>query len=347
MKDESLDDVLCNIEPETNDKEQSRPVEPSPEDDQFNQKISIDFELPEEEFLSAGKNTARGDESSSGKLSNSKNSADIKTAGQKKDGDRSMANISPGISTPAVKFTVKGTRTWNTREPYIISINNDRLKENYDDLAETIYFVDSPENESSIQGKIKLSLLRNISGDSKELVSKYKEFLYRLIINFINEISHSFPLKDEKQKLFIYHTGAYTLYRILIASLQSLKIGHCYKRIQDNRVTRFFPSEYIKVAVLNWYEDNINIFNLPFDGIHEFNDLKRIVTSEYYYELEKYNKKMDELVIKLNLSTDKKFNREEYMKNKWDEWFGSTNIVIYNRFIERTIFKFSERHIHR
>lgn len=357
MNDESLDDFLFNIESDKKEKIESKPVESSAEDSKFEENIAIDLDDDGIEIIAADDmdQPAPREEITEKKMSgggiNDATPQGIdasRYSDQKKKYGITAGDTSIGASAiPSVKFTARGTRTWNIREPYIINIIGDKLKENHDDLAESIYFVDSQENESSIQGKIKIALLRNISGDMKELPSKYKEFIYRHIIKITEELVSKYGIKGERQKLFIYHTGVYTIYRMLTGNLQTLKIGYCYKRLPDNRVTKFFPLEYIKVSVLNWFEDNINIFNLPFDGIHEFNELKRLVTGNYYCELEKYNKKMDETILKLKLTADKKFNREEYLRNKLDEWFGPVNIIIYNRFIERTIFKYSDRHVHR
>ena len=345
MKDKTIDELLRNIEPDINEKKQTLSDDNIPEDSQFNEDITID--LDPFDIVADAEKDKRSSSDEINKLDPVKKNISFSKLDKPATADKIIGEPVPGTVAQPVKFTVKGNRTWNIREPYIININDDRLKQNYDDLSETIYFVDSPENETSIQGKIKLSLLRNISGASKELILRYKEYIYRSVIHITDELTDIYSFKGDKKKLFLYHTGVLTIYRIIIGHFQNFKIGQCYKRLPDKKVTKFHPSEYIKAALLNWYEDNINIFNLPFDGIHEFNDFKRIVTGKYYFELEKYNKHIDETIIKLKLNTDKKFNREEYARNMWDEWFGTMNIITYNRFIERTIFKFSDRHIHR
>lgn len=346
MREDDLDDVLSNIEPEDTKRRESF-KEDLFSDPELNKEIEIDLESEAEgEEIKAGEDT----EAKSGKnIESETGTASIK---DKTENDEATAQQGENIEeTPAserlplsVKFTVRGNRTWNTREPYIIKIDNHKLKQNYDELNSTIYFVESPESETSVQGKIKLSLLKNITGERGEIISRYQEFVYKALFLLVREFGESFNLNGDKLSLFIYHTGVYTVYRMLLNNFQSFKIGFCYQRSAEKKVTRNFPAEFIKVAVLNWFEDNINIYDLPFDGIHEYNEIKRLVTARYYSELEKYNKKLDELILENKLNHDKKFSREEFFRSKWDEWFGVNNIILYNRFIERTIFKISERH---
>ncbi len=253
--------------------------------------------------------------------------------------DQSPKKTSPKEEPITIRFTVKGNRSWNTREPYTINIDSAKLRKNYDDLKISFHFIEKTDSDASSPGKIKIAMLQNIRGGGRNLTDRYKEFIYKTISLQVQEFSKIYGLKGDDLNLFIYHSGVLTFYRILFSSFHRLKIGTCYKRLSGNRIVKHFPDEYIKEMTLNWFEDNINIYNIPYNGIHEYNEAKRIVTSHYHSEVDKYNKKLDEIIIRLKLNLEKKFHREEYFRSKWDEWFGGANILVYNRFIERTIFK--------
>lgn len=352
MRDPSLDEVLYNIGSEIKKSGKQHYDDDISSDPQDDEEITIDLgPLNDDDSKTEEELSPDLEKDSSGGIAPDRDlhgkAAIAPQAGHTKNDNKITGSELTGTMPQSVRFAVKGSKSWNTREPYIISINDVKLKENFEDLNVTIYFNEDLENELSLQGKIKLALMRNITGDRTEVLTRYKEFIFKSIILLIKDFQDIYNLQGDKFNLFIYHAGVYTVYRILINHLQNLKIGYCYKKIGKSKVTKFLPLEYLKVAALNWFEDNINICSIPFDGIHEYNELKRAVTGKYYAELEKINKKTDEIIARQKLNADKKFNRDDYLRSKWDELFGPANIIIYNRFIERTIFKFSERLAHR
>jgi hypothetical protein len=239
---------------------------------------------------------------------------------------------------PKVNFIIRGTRTWNTREPYVIQIDKEKLKIDYKDLLRTFFLVRGGEKEQNIQGEMRRSMFKFVRDPGKNIIQEYTEYISDKLFGLTAELGNYFGFQKEQLHLFIYHLGALTLYKIIILTFQAAKIGYCFKLLPDNNVVKYIPLEFVKEVILKWHNENINSSELVYDGIIEYNELKRQVSRRYTSEYEKYNSKLDDLLAKSNANISLS-DREQIFKSKWDDWFGKTNIAIYNRFLERTIFK--------
>ena len=117
------------------------------------------------------------------------------------------------------------------------------------------------------------------------------------------------------------------------------RIGLCFKYLPGNKVVRYIPAEYVKERILDWYEANINTLDIDFDKVQYFDEIRRTVLMKYNTELANNGRQLDEMISKLKLTENPQFNRQEFFKSKWNQWFGATRIPVYNRFIEKSIFK--------
>ncbi|HON78640.1 MAG TPA: hypothetical protein PK544_09140 [Spirochaetota bacterium] len=241
-------------------------------------------------------------------------------------------------SVSAVKFTVKGTRTWNTKEPYVVSLDNEKLQVETQDITQSFFFIDQPNNDDVIQGEIKRGMLKYLRDNSQNIQQGYCDFLAKQISLKTGEIADFFGFSDDRN-LFIYHCGPFTVFRVLYSDFLLLKTGYCFKYLSGNRVSRFLPQEFIKEKVLEWFENNINMFDLPFDSISRYEDMRKAVTKRYYAEVDSNNNRLHEMIKKLHLDANPKFDRDDFFRSKWNEWFGAAQIQVYNRFVERTLFK--------
>ena len=248
------------------------------------------------------------------------------------DGASEAGNIS------TVNFTVKGTRTWNTKEPYVVSLDHAKLQLETQDILQSFFFIDQPNNDDIIQGEIKRGMLKYLRDNSQNIQRGYCDFLAKQISLKTGEVSDFFGFSDDRN-LFIYHCGPFTVFRILYNEFTAMKTGYCFKYLSGNRVSRFLPQEFIKEKVLEWYENNINMFDLPFDSISRFEDMRKVISKRYYAEVDNNNNRLHEMVKKLHLDANPKFDRDDFFRSKWNEWFGAANIQVYNRFVERTLFK--------
>lgn len=237
-----------------------------------------------------------------------------------------------------VAFTVRGTRPWNTKEPYVIRLNADRLCKEREDLLESFYFIQRPVDEKFLEGEVKRNMLVYLRDRSLNILDAYGEFILKTVFIKLQEIVSFFGAEDI-MTLFAYHMGPYTAYQVLADAFASGGTGFCYKYASGNRVLRHLPSEFVKGKVLEWFEHNVNVFDLPFDGIQEYENIRKMVSKKYFASVDESYKKLDELVAQSRAARDPKFDKQALFKSYWKEWFGASNIIVYNRFLEKTIFK--------
>ncbi|TAL39017.1 MAG: hypothetical protein EPN93_02785 [Spirochaetes bacterium] len=245
----------------------------------------------------------------------------------------------PQESIEEITFTLRGKSSWNTREPYLLKIDYDKLQKDYQDLSTVFYFLNRPETTTDLDAAVKRSLVKYLSDPSKTALEEYEEFLHRVIVSNLDMTCNFFGVKEESRAIFSYHLGPLTIYRQLVFAFQNDKYGQCCRYLPGNRVVRFLPLEYLKEVVLTWYEENINNRDLEFDKIQVYDELRRTVARKYSAEVDKYTRLLDETILRQNLEANPQFNRNDYFKSKHTQWFGISNIQVYNRFVDKTVFK--------
>jgi len=233
-------------------------------------------------------------------------------------------------------FTLKGKLAWNTREPYVISVSAPILEKNKQDLSNTILFIESKDDFLHLSGSIKRAMIKYQRDKNNAIAEKYEEFLFKKITTTLSEAASFFGL--EENKLFIYHIGPLTVWKIMKAVFDSEEIGLCLKHLGDNKVSRFFPDEFIKLSILKWFETNINIFDLPFDRIQDFNEIKKQITDKYESEKTSNLKKVSIAAAQHYLKTGNKISEYALLSAKAKDLFGVMNIPVYQRFVDKSIF---------
>lgn len=235
-----------------------------------------------------------------------------------------------------VIFTLRGTKNWNTREPYILRTDEGKYRAEKGNLAAIFFFLTERLEGEALQRKIRDEILRHDRGTSGNILSAYAQFIAQIVSQEMKNASGYFKIAPKNEKLFIYHLGPMTHYRILIDFLQNQKIGFGYRQLADRKVSRFLPEEYLKGLVLSWLEENVNSLDLPFDGIHQYEGFRDAVSRMYQAVLKKFNMRLVELNSKL--TDGRHLTGEELVRLKGRQWFGASNIFIYKRFIPKTIF---------
>ncbi|MDY6968985.1 MAG: hypothetical protein SVR08_10090 [Spirochaetota bacterium] len=240
---------------------------------------------------------------------------------------------------PKVKFTVKGSRSWNTREPYTVQVDYKKLQKDYNDLKASFFFFQHRSKEPPQQREIKEAMIKYYRNGSKGISSEYGEFIFKSTYSLIQELGEFFNFHNGQLNLFIYHLGVLNLVHILNNLFSTSQFGDCLKLLPDKKVIKNLPSEFIKEKVLCWFEDNINIFDLSFDGINEFDEIKKIISQKYYSEVDRNKERLNSFINNIMSESDKKIDKDKIFRSKWNDWFGMTNIIVYKRFVERTIFR--------
>jgi len=218
-------------------------------------------------------------------------------------------------------------------------LSREKLDRDYEDITNSFHYTREPETTTSQEGAVKRAMIRFLSDTSKNIEIEYEEFIFKTIITQTQELCDFFGFQDEMRNLFVYHMGPSTLHRALISLFQIERIGLCFKYLPGNRVVRYIPTEFIKEKILKWYEANVNTLNIDFDKVHYFDEVRRTVLMKYNKELAANGRQLDEMIAKLKLDENPQFNKQEFFKSKWNQWFGTARIPVYNRFIEKSIFR--------
>ncbi|HOT43621.1 MAG TPA: hypothetical protein PLM53_04125 [Spirochaetota bacterium] len=235
-----------------------------------------------------------------------------------------------------VKFTLRGTKNWNRREPYIIAVDAAGYRNDLDSLQKSFFFVEAFSEQEAMKQRIKQEIVAFLRKPSGHVTEQYAGFIFKKISVAAGTLSENFKLDPESEKLFIYHIGPLTVYKYLKDDFYQNKYGYCYKYLPGNKAARFFPDEFIKTTVLKWFEENINTLNLPFDSIQRYEEMKKIASRKYYNDLRTFNTRLEQLNSKLG--PEKSISRIKLFQIKGIQWFGHLNIEVYRRFIGGTIF---------
>lgn len=233
-------------------------------------------------------------------------------------------------------FNLKGTKTFNMREPYVIKLDPALINYVLSELKQSFYFINEPMTVDMVRVNIKKELVKYLRRPNEHLVQNYTEFIYSKISRICDNISPSFGLDPDNSNLFIYHIGPLTIYKILRDELLHEKYGFCYKHMPANKAMRFFPDEFMKLIVLGWFEGTINILELPFDSIQKYEDIKNIALEKYHEDLKIFNTRLEQLNARVG--ANKSISRGKLLKVMGIRWFGIQNIEIYRRFVGATMF---------
>lgn len=233
-------------------------------------------------------------------------------------------------------FSLKGSKSWNRREPYLIRINPETLKADHESLEKSFFFVEEETKPEDMNLKIKQEIVAFLRRPSDHITERYEAFIYKMIISAVGILTKSYKVGNDSEKLFIYHAGPLTIYKYIRDTFSMKKYGYCYKYLPGNKASRFFPEEFIKEVVMKWFEENINTLDLQFDSIQKYEEIKKAVSSKYYHDLRIFNGRLEQLNEKLG--KEKGISRNKLFQLKGGEWFGQLNIEVYRRFLGGTIF---------
>jgi hypothetical protein len=233
-------------------------------------------------------------------------------------------------------FTVKGTKSWNMREPYLIRFSHELLKNDMENMQKSFFFVNEPSDADAIKIKIKQEIVTYLRKPAEHVTERYQGFIYGTIVTAEQELARTFNLDNKNEKLFMYHIGPLTLYKYIKDKFNTNRYGYCYKYLPGNKASRFFPDEFIKEIVLNWFDQNINTLDLPFDSIQKYEEIKTIVLDKYHDDLRIFNSRLEQLNAKLG--PDKIISRVKLFQIKGASWFGQLTIEVYRRFMGGTVF---------
>lgn len=235
-----------------------------------------------------------------------------------------------------VAYTIRGTKSWNRREPYTIRVSKEGLRKDNESLQKSFMFVDAPLDHEALNHRIRQSIITFMRRPSAHIADQYADFIHKNIAAILQEITNNFKLDQRNERLFIYHIGPLTVHKLIRDTFSQKKYGYCYKHLPGNKASRFFPEEFIKDIVMKWFEENIHTLDLNFDSIQQYEDMKKIAARKYQNDLRTFNARLEQLNQKVG--HDKTVSRHRLFQMKGADWFGRTALEVYRRFIGSTIF---------
>jgi hypothetical protein len=233
-------------------------------------------------------------------------------------------------------FTLRGSKSWNRHEPYLIHIDRNALKADVESLKKSFYFVDEPADQAEIKQRLKQEIVAYLRRPNEHISDRYREFLFKILTTTIQGLNGAFNLGSANENLFIFHIGPLTAFRYIRELFNHNKYGYCYKYLPGNKAVRFFPEEFIKESILVWFEQNINTLDLAFDSIQKLDEIKKLVLQKYHADLRLFNARLEQ--INTQAVHEKSISRHRLFFLKGVEWFGLANIEVYKRFIGTNIF---------
>ncbi len=252
------------------------------------------------------------------------------------DSDESVDSEGTTIPQEGGFFTVRGTKTWNRREPYVITVDPEALAHDIESQKRSFYFVDAPTDQESIRLRIKQEIVAFLRRPDDHITERYAGFIYGMIVSSVSDLIEDFGFDSELKQLFTYHVGPFTIFRIIKDRFVRNKFGYCYKYLPGNKAARYYPEEYIKFIILRWYEENINCLEMPYDSIHDYEEIKKIVARKYQGDLRTFNTRLDQLAARIG--SDKRISRNKLLVAKGAQWFGHGNMELYRRFLGTSVF---------
>lgn len=239
-----------------------------------------------------------------------------------------------------VPFTVKGSKPWNTHEPYILSIDENVLNIEKEDLEYMVYYTKKQVTDEQIKSELRRALLKlTIDKEQYDIVEDFIEFMNKKIVSILNEGFEYFEIFDNDQWLFYYHLGPHTLFRLLLADIQITGEGYCFSSRDGKKIKKLIPYEFLKTIVLEWCQNNVNNRDLPFDSVNALDLIRRQVSKKYFSEIDEFVAKIDAYLGTLNPEILKKLDRKLFIKQKASQVYNQKQILIFNRFVDKTIFK--------
>ncbi len=259
---------------------------------------------------------------------------------EQNDDSKSSAHSEYVTQQSKVPFTVKGTKPWNTREPYILPIDENVLNIEKEDLEYMVYYTKTKLTDDQIRSELRRALLKlTIDKEIYDIVEDFIEFISKKIVSILDESIEYFEISDNDRWLFYYHLGPHTVFRLLLADMQITGQGYCFSSRDGKKIKKLVPYEFLKTIVLEWWENNINNRDLPFDSVNALDLIRRQVSKKYFSEIDEFVAKIDAYLGTLNPETLKKLDRKSFIKQKALQVYNQKQILIFNRYVDKTIFK--------
>ncbi len=170
----------------------------------------------------------------------------------------------------------------------------------------------------------------------RDMLEKYKLFLYQELLKELLEIDTVFLEKGRDEKELFYHIGPVTVEKILIAKFRHEKRGYCFCYTGSGKGIRLFPEETIKAVIMNWFNENIFSARIDFDNITLYDRVKRKVNEIYREDRKRFQMLLEK--VNIRAGEGRSVAPARFLALKGEDIFGPVKLQVYRRFIGNNIF---------
>lgn len=227
-----------------------------------------------------------------------------------------------------------GKQSWNSSPHYFLQYSPPDLEEERKAFREVIY-IDTHlgADQQFIRSDFILSVSRNDkSAVAVDIEREYTRFL-RAFFSLVTDISMlNVGVAPGDRTAFLYHLGPQSFCALVVKFLQEAKTGFMHQRPANRKVIRkFTPIELIKKSIVDWWREEI----MPrVAELREDYAVYRKIVSQVKTAHGAMARRAQEEYDKLPADLRARKSKQELFKERMNEWFGATNIVIFRRFLK-------------
>jgi hypothetical protein len=238
---------------------------------------------------------------------------------------RALSNDEEFLHTDVI-----GTKDWNRKDAYILSVKFSDLKEEEKKFYGSSFVLLNPKENVNIN--LAAALVRQNSGYS--FANKYSMMLQTLVEFAVDSLfSKDFVGVCDDTHTFLYHIGPIVLYHIIQDDLVRREFGYCYY-VEKNSVIRLFPENIIKKHIIDYWADTFqNLESLQVDSYMNYSKGVQGIKNSYQFFFDQAAATRKRIHVETNTI-------EEYMRENAGKFFGYRRAKVYRRFIPDSIFGF-------
>ncbi len=249
--------------------------------------------------------------------------------------DLAAAIPKPAVPGAAYFLDTTGKSGFNSGPSYVFSYDPAALDEERKVLPEVIY-VDTHmgADQNFIRSEFVLQTVRKATPAGKQNPEEqYERFLHGFFELVMDISLLNLGVPANLKKIFFYHLGPQYFYHLTRRFLLESKTGTMHRRVGGGRmIQKFVPAELTRKVILEWWRDNI----LPAvegekDDVSLYKKVVNLVKSSY----DSFGRKAMDEYDSLPEAQQAKMNRNQVIREHLDKWLGTTNIIIFRRFLRK------------
>lgn len=228
-----------------------------------------------------------------------------------------------------------GKSGYNTGPSYVFSFDPAALDEERKIFPEVIY-VDTHmgADQNFIRSDFVLQSVRKAAPTGKQNPEEqYERFLHGFFELVMDISLLNLGVPSNLKMIFFYHLGPQYFYHLTRRFLLESKTGTMHRRVGGGRmIQKFVPSELTRKVILEWWRDKIMpAIEKDKDDAALYKKIVNLVKASY----DSFGRKAMNEYDSLPEAQKATMNRNQVIREHLDKWLGTTNIIIFRRFLRK------------